>query len=146
MLPGTIRLRHRLSLPLAVAAALGAVAGTSAAATLPDAAPASPLDVNIGQVQCLDLTAPSAAAPRLAHTYGANLRRVPTVDVDVQNVRGAKSVPYTITVDGQQKATGNVGPRAHTHQTVSLTNAANANIVISSGKVTVLVRTVQAHC
>ncbi len=144
-------LPHR-ALPLIVLSTLGAVACTTAAglagAPRQDDASGSPrpLIARIGQVQCADLSGLASIAPWVAQDYGPDLKHVPTVDVDIEGGPSMLTVPYTITVNGQQKGSGSVAARGHVHQSVNLPNGKDVRLVVSSGKAAVAERTLQVHC
>lgn len=138
---------HRRALPLIVLSTLGAVACTTAAAWKDDAGGSPrPLSVRIGEVQCADLSGLASIAPWVAQDYGPDLKHVPTVDVDIEGGPSMSTVPYTVTVNGQQKGTGSVAAHGHVHQSVNLPNGKDVRLVVSSQEAVVAERTLQVHC
>ncbi|MEV0705526.1 hypothetical protein AB0I53_47500 [Saccharopolyspora sp. NPDC050389] len=130
-----------------VLAALGTLtAGASVAAATAWAA-GPPLTVEVGEARCLhaaDLPF-VAAVPKIA--AGQENSAMTTVRLTVRSATNdSKTHAYTVTVDGDQRASGSVSGGGMSINSVSIANGKSSRLVITTGPTVVLDRPITGRC
>lgn len=131
-----------------VLAALGTLtAGASTFAATAWAEP--PLRVEAGAPQCVNKDA--------LHLLPVPAGLKPVVDQGVGNSstvmltfhgasKDGRAVPYSVTVDGEQRASGSVGGGGKAINGVTLTNDKSSRVVVTSGPEVIFDRMITGHC
>ncbi|GAA0525780.1 hypothetical protein GCM10011581_14070 [Saccharopolyspora subtropica] len=124
-------------------AALGTLAGGAAATATAWANP--PLHVEMSQVRCFD---PAKFDLTAWLPKGIRIAPQPTVLVTVRSSTGdARPIAYSVTVDGQHRASGSVSGGGISANGVTVANGRASRIVVTtSDKVVVLDRVVTGRC
>ena len=131
-----------------VLAALGTLtAGASVVAATSWAEP--PLRVEASAPQCVNkdalhgLPVPAGMEPLVDQ----GLENSYTVMLTFQNAsKDGRAVPYSVTVDGEQRASGSVSGDGKAANGVTLTNAKSSRVVATSGPEVVFDRMITGHC
>ncbi|GAA4620370.1 hypothetical protein [Saccharopolyspora hordei] len=124
-------------------AALGALAaGSSVVAATAWAAP--PLQVEVGQVQCLRIDLPfisKLVEPAvLQHAQ-------PTVQLTMSSTaKDGQEVGYSVTVNGTQRASGSVTGEGPSINVISLDRGVDSRLVVTSGDAVVVDRVLPGRC
>lgn len=144
-------LRRTAAMAITTLAALAAVpaaqaASAEAGAPPPSGAAPAPLSVELGEVECRDLSGVVAAIPWLDAEIGTNEGKVPTVRFTIRGTRDAENVPYTVTADGERKSTGVVGGGGIVSSGIELPNNTDVRILVTSDNTIVLDQTVTTRC
>ncbi|RCW47069.1 hypothetical protein DFQ14_101413 [Halopolyspora algeriensis] len=133
-------------------AALAAVPVAQAASVSGTAPPdttspgTAPLRVELGEVQCRDLSELVSAFPVLTGQLGTDPSSIPTVRYTLRAAAGSSNVPYTVTANGETKSTGSVGSGGLVSSGISLPNNSEVRIRITSGETVAVDRTVTTNC
>lgn len=127
-----------------VVAATAATVATLLIAPISQASTAPPLHVEMGDVECQDMSQLPAMVAQ--HFDAGPDGRLPHVRITVRGTEQDNGAPYTITVDGTTKGQGYVGARGVVITGVTLTDSSPAHIVVRSNDTVLAERTVTAPC
>lgn len=131
---------RRSSTLLVTALAALAVGAVPAA----QAAPPAPLNVEVGGVRCKDLSGLAESFPAFT-AFLDDPSRTATVHVELRSTSD-RAVPYEVTVNGETRNMGSVGPGGRVLSDVILPGSANPHVQVKSDGRVLVDRTFQTRC
>lgn len=131
---------------LAAFAALAATAAPATAAAEPAPAPAAPLDVQLHDATCHDLSALADSVPLLGE-HVEDLSRTPMVRYEIRGLEQAQGqVPFEVRVDDEVRGTGSVGSGGLVSAQITVNGDGPTNVQVRSGEQVFAERVYDARC
>ncbi len=125
---------------------LAAVAAAiPAAATATAAAPPAPVQVQLGEAKCQDMSAVVASMPMLAPAF-PDAAHTPVVEYRITASPDAPMTPYKVKVNGETKGSGSVGAKGLIISSTSLPNNTTTKLEVTSGEEVLATRTYTPAC
>ncbi|MEV4647925.1 hypothetical protein [Saccharopolyspora sp. NPDC049357] len=116
-----------------------------AAATAATAAPPAPVQVQLGEAKCQDMSAMVASMPMLAPAF-PDAAHTPVVEYRITAAPDAPMTPYEVKVNGETKGSGSVGAKGLIVSSTSVPNNTTTKFEVTSGEKVLATRTYTPAC
>ena len=116
-----------------------------AAATAATAAPPAPVQVQLGEAKCQDMSAMVASMPMLAPAF-PDAAHTPVVEYRITGAPDAPMTPYEVKVNGETKGSGSVGAKGLIVSSTSVPNNTATKFEVTSGEKVLATRTYTPAC